>query len=143
VDQGVDKVLVAVAPPQKHGIDDIAVVVVDEFVARVLLDGFTQPVIDVVVPAQLLHHGVGLKPESIRNEGAVRVVRCRAHRCLLYRESGQGGRGRGDTIVAIGSMFATEPVQESDRGTKPTRKYPSPGVKPAAHGDKMDSASPQ
>ncbi len=64
VDEAVDQVAVLVAPPQQHGVHDVAVVTVDHVAVDGVLDRDPEGVVGVVVPAELLDHHAGVEAES-------------------------------------------------------------------------------
>jgi hypothetical protein len=74
VDEGVDQVAVTLAPPHHHDVDDVVVVLVDEVLTGALADDLAQLLVAVVVPADLLHDGVVLDAELLRES----VLTCRA-----------------------------------------------------------------
>src|SRR5918997_1679947 len=75
VDQGVHQITVFVAPPQQHYIDDFIGVFVEQLGTKHLLDGRAHVVIDVGVPAELLHAHVGWDPEPLGNAELAGVSR--------------------------------------------------------------------
>ena len=76
VHQAVDEVAVAVAPPQQHHVDDLVGVLVEQLAAARLFDVGPDVVVDVLVPAQLLHNLIFLDAQSA---GVVRGVIRRDH----------------------------------------------------------------
>src|SRR5918995_2034519 len=81
VDQRVDEVAIAVAPPQQDDVSDVAEVVLDQLGARHVFDVGAKVVVAVLVPAELLDDLAGPKPEPMRRAIAlVGVARGLAHR---------------------------------------------------------------
>ncbi len=54
VDEGIDEISVVLAPPEKDGVHDIAVVRVNEVRVKRVLDGDPELVVSVVIPPELL-----------------------------------------------------------------------------------------
>ena len=76
IHQVVDEVAVTIPPPQQHDIDDLVGVLVEQLAAARLFDVGPDVVVDVLVPAQLLHNLIFLDAQSA---GVVRGVIRRDH----------------------------------------------------------------
>ena len=93
VDERVDQVAVAVAPPQQDRVHDVVVVLVDEGAARRLLDRDPQVVVAVLVPPELLDDLALLERQPGGQLSVLlRGVRGRAHEQVPSRRAGPGAR---------------------------------------------------
>src|SRR5690606_1515878 len=80
VAEDVEQVSVPVSEPEQHHVDDVVVVLVDQFVAGQLFDGLAQFLVAVLIPADFLHHLTRLQAESLGQAAlALRLTRGRAH----------------------------------------------------------------
>ena len=126
VDERVDQIAVALAPPQQHQIDDVVGVFVEQLVAAPLLDGIPYGLVDVLVPAELLDDLPRLHAELARDVGRSPAI------------------SRGDH--AARTPLPVEPCSdaESEHGTRPgaTSRYemsPSRGTIGDANSDTSTS----
>ena len=93
VDERVDQVAVAVAPPQQDRVHDVVVVLVDQGAARRLLDRDPQGVVAVLVPPELLDHLALLERQPGGQLSVLlRGVRGRAHEQVPSRRAWPGAR---------------------------------------------------
>jgi len=81
VDERVDQVAVAVAPPQQHDVDDLLGLLVDQFPTTVDKD-VAEILVDVVVIAHLHNDHARLDPEPVRQAAYVCLTRGRVHRSI-------------------------------------------------------------
>ena len=113
VDESVDEIAVAFAPPHHHGVDDVVVVLVDEVRARSLGHDAAQLLVAVVVVPDLLDDRTGGDTQLVRQ----RVLTCRAI---------GGGAAHWVTLLLTPMTSSSDPLRSTvHRVSAPERKCPS------------------